>query len=1604
MTDSEITIVVNGDSSKADKVLDHVSGKIDDLKGKVEGLSINVNMQGLQTGTEERLAVLSESLAKIAGAMPKLASFSEAMSNLADGLGQLKNGIPEGAGEAIGGMVKDVAAGAGDLTSVDVSKINDLATAIGEVGRAGSSGLAGSIGSGSLENMKKTLDGIASAASEASKAGDGIAAMGRGLNAIPDGLAKFGKDRDWSGNIASFGRAVSGVSAEMEGMGAAAKAVSSLGNGVSNLAKGLIKLSDDEMSGGVDRLMSSLNQLGGFGDSAISSMKAVSSLTSAIARFAKLGAEQSGLSEMFTRTSDALRKFNDSLKGAFTEDDLSHMRDVSSALRGIGSAASSINRLAKSIENMAKADVGASIANIRSIMESMATLGDASANAANAISPFVSMVSRMVSTVSKFSSIGDSIKQFAANLAEITTAVRDFANAMSSAVDDDQLSRFERLAAALDGISKGRSAAKAIPVLEQKVEAAEAAEAAPPGVIEGLQGLAAKDFMGGLPSQIAEFAPHLGVVVALMERLAPAARAYASAMGKVMKMPFEAMAQKIRDIGDRISKIASRIARFVAYRAMRYALRAIVEGISSGLQNLYQWALVVGNSFVDTMDSMATSAQYLRNSVAASFSGLLDIVAPILDAIIDRVVAAFNAINQLFSALSGAGIWRKAVKVQASFAEAADSAGSSASGAKKAIDEYKNTVLDFDELHKLNDVDDYNRGGGGGGGAGDSGIDYGGMFEEVPVDQFWLDLANSADWSALGAAIAEGLNSWEASIDWDGIEDTAMLWSERVWTTFNGFVENRDWQSLGTTVANGINVGLHFIDDIAQNADWTAFGTGLAESLNSTVSNLDWSAFGRVLTDGLKIAFETLHGFMGEFDWDSLREGIIEGIDSAFENIDWATAIPDAFAFITELGGTAIVAVGELIANIDKAIQETDWSAIGSDIATRLSNALSNIDWDAVGRFLTDGINVAFGLLSGFVQDFDWYNFGKDMAHLISEAISNIDWSNFGSLLSGAITGLVELIVGFAEETVLDLDWWGGVAEGIVDGIVGAIEGFDLAGSLEELGQILLVGIIDAVQFVISVLDSDPTIHRMFGWLLDDADSALEQLKIDMGYGGSESIGKLGQGMESNKNAFNSKLKAIEDGLSKSLAKNEAASLVSGKNVSGNLASGMDNRSGSVTTSAKSLNTIVSNNIGNISSTTWGKNVAQRFANGISGKEGAVKTSSSGIRTAVYDRLSNKGFSGDYFNAHTWGYNVGKRFATGLGTRDKVAGSSSSSIRKAVYEKLSTKGFSGDTFNANTWGVNVGKRFATGLGAKEKTTATSASSIRKAAYGKLSYQGFKDGGYNAYTWGTEVGRRFAKGIDDKKGSAGTSASNVRGKVSAYMADENVWSNNWALNIGQKYADGLDSKKDTVGAKASNVYDRVSWRLNSSNVPSYTWGWDISDNLANGIGNREWRVLDSVTSVAAGIKRILGFSEPEEGPLSDFHTYMPDMMRLMAQGIEGNAHLVTDEIENLADAMRDALPSELSSDISIGGSYDIDGIKDAAMRATAQVDDRDIRATMQATIANAVALGTVGMYGSRERSAQPVELVIRVDGRELARAAYNGMDDLMASGVINAAFV
>lgn len=81
-----------------------------------------------------------------------------------------------------------------------------------------------------------------------------------------------------------------------------------------------------------------------------------------------------------------------------------------------------------------------------------------------------------------------------------------------------------------------------------------------------------------------------------------------------------------------------------------------------------------------------------------------------------------------------------------------------------------------------------------------------------------------------------------------------------------------------------------------------------------------------------------------------------------------------------------------------------------------------------------------------------------------------------------------------------------------------------------------------------------------------------------------------------------------------------------------------------------------------------------------------------------------------------------------------------------------------------------------------------------------------------------------------------------------------------------------------------------------------WGIDMIQGIANGITGAMGKVTDAVKNVAGGIKSFLHFSVPDEGPLTDYETWMPDFMGGLAQGIKANRKNVIDEIKALTGDM------------------------------------------------------------------------------------------------------
>ena len=84
--------------------------------------------------------------------------------------------------------------------------------------------------------------------------------------------------------------------------------------------------------------------------------------------------------------------------------------------------------------------------------------------------------------------------------------------------------------------------------------------------------------------------------------------------------------------------------------------------------------------------------------------------------------------------------------------------------------------------------------------------------------------------------------------------------------------------------------------------------------------------------------------------------------------------------------------------------------------------------------------------------------------------------------------------------------------------------------------------------------------------------------------------------------------------------------------------------------------------------------------------------------------------------------------------------------------------------------------------------------------------------------------------------------------------------------------------------------------------AFQWGADIIQGIVNGIKSCIGKVKDAVTNVAETIRSFLHFSVPDEGPLTDYESWMPDFMSGLAKGIEQSKSMVVKAVEGVASDM------------------------------------------------------------------------------------------------------
>lgn len=141
--------------------------------------------------------------------------------------------------------------------------------------------------------------------------------------------------------------------------------------------------------------------------------------------------------------------------------------------------------------------------------------------------------------------------------------------------------------------------------------------------------------------------------------------------------------------------------------------------------------------------------------------------------------------------------------------------------------------------------------------------------------------------------------------------------------------------------------------------------------------------------------------------------------------------------------------------------------------------------------------------------------------------------------------------------------------------------------------------------------------------------------------------------------------------------------------------------------------------------------------------------------------------------------------------------------------------------------------------------------------------------------------------------------------------------NWFSTTFSKAKDNATSAWSNIKSKFGGIWDNIKSAFNIGDA--LQWGKDMINNFINGIKGMIGAVGDAVGGIANKVKSLIGFSEPEDGPLSNFHTFAPDMMNLFAKGIRDNEDMLQDTVSDAFNFKPEIMADVNSANMKLAGA-------------------------------------------------------------------------------------
>jgi phage-related minor tail protein len=115
------------------------------------------------------------------------------------------------------------------------------------------------------------------------------------------------------------------------------------------------------------------------------------------------------------------------------------------------------------------------------------------------------------------------------------------------------------------------------------------------------------------------------------------------------------------------------------------------------------------------------------------------------------------------------------------------------------------------------------------------------------------------------------------------------------------------------------------------------------------------------------------------------------------------------------------------------------------------------------------------------------------------------------------------------------------------------------------------------------------------------------------------------------------------------------------------------------------------------------------------------------------------------------------------------------------------------------------------------------------------------------------------------------------------------------NIKNSFLTAIPTLINSIGERISGAWQSITNRAKQ-------WGTDMIQGFISGIMNMINRVGEAAGKIANKIKSFLHFSRPDEGPLRDYETWMPDFVEGLANSLEKSSSKLQNTVRGMATEM------------------------------------------------------------------------------------------------------